>query len=85
MMWTQGKSKTLEHSDEFKKIRIKYNKILSIIKSCTTGHHIDCCSRIIRNFEIDCIKSRIHRDVYMILVKNLKEYTKLKLRSIRIT
>jgi hypothetical protein len=84
-MWTPDKSKTPERLAELKKIRIKYKKILSIIQSCVTIDHIDCCVRIVKNFETYCLKTGVHFDTYTTLVKSLKDYIKIKKRSIWLT
>lgn len=80
MMWTQEKSKTPERLAELKQIHIKYNKILSIIVSCTSMAHIECCYIIIDNFEHYCkSKKVVHTST---IVANLKNYLRLKKRNI---
>lgn len=82
MMLTLERSKTPELLDEYKKIRLKYNKILSIIKSCTTIYHIECCYKIINNFEHYCNCTGLPQPT---LISRLRVYIKLKRRSIRLT
>lgn len=82
MMWTQEKSKITEHLVELKKIYAKYNKIVSIIKSCTNMNHIECCYKIVGNFEQYCDFKRLPQPK---LNNRLRNYIKLKKISIRLT
>jgi hypothetical protein len=82
MMWTQDKLKKQERLVELKNIHIKYNKIVNIIKSCTDMNHIDCCYRIIDNFEYYCKCKKLPQSVY---ISHLRSYAKLKKRSIWLT
>jgi hypothetical protein len=82
MMWTQDKSKTQERSAELKKIQAKYNKIVTIIKSCTNMYHIESCFRIINNFEHYCKCKELPQPTH---ITRLRSYTELKKRSIWLT
>ena len=82
MMWTQDKLKKQERLVELKNIRTKHDKIIRIIKSCTDINHIDCCFRIISNFEHYCKCKKLPQPVY---IAHLRSYAKLKKRSIWLT
>lgn len=81
-MWILGKSKKQERLAELKKIQVKYNKIIAIIRSCTNIHHMDCCITIINNFEHYCQCKGLPHPTCVI---HLRSYAKLKRRSIWLT
>jgi hypothetical protein len=82
MIWTPEKSRKQERSEELRKICIKYNKILSIIKSCTDIHHINVCYRIINNFEQYCNFKKLPQQKLYFYLKN---YLKIKKINIRLS
>lgn len=81
-MWIRDNSKTKERLEEYKKIYIQYNKILATIRSSININHINCCIRVVDNFEDYCLKSNLQQNTRIVLVRNLKEYIKLKKKSI---
>ena len=80
-MKIREKLKTPEHLEDFKEVYIRYRKIQSIIRSCTTYEQIHSCERMVDNFRKWCIKSNVKYNTYDLLVRFLYdniEFTGLK-------
>lgn len=82
-MWTLGKSKKQEHSDDFRTVYVRYNKIALTINSCKNMEQLLTCERMVSNFELWCVKSNVPTEAYSILIKFLEE--KIDNKVIRLT
>lgn len=81
-MWILGRLKKKELLVDSKIIYAKYNKILLIIKSCTTLDHIESCRKIISNYEKWCTNINLEYRTYKMLINFLNKTLEIKFKSL---
>ena len=84
MTWTRARQKK-EHSVVYDQAYSKYQKILKIVKSCTTLKHIETSNRITEQFENWCKISDVPESVYVSFLKSIRYYIKDQSKKIRLS